>query len=123
MFRNEFTQAITKDKSININDNKTDSYIVLIYLLRVGVGVSLALTHIHPTYLHPQVSIRTLKGFIFDPSTVTSSIVNDDDNEQRKYNAKEAMIQETKKNPHLLSCINNNKLKQLSLDQFIKSGN
>ncbi|CAF3943886.1 unnamed protein product, partial [Rotaria sp. Silwood1] len=35
------------------------------------------------------VSIRTLKGFIFDPSTVTSSTFNDDENEEKEeYNAK-----------------------------------
>ncbi|CAF3267855.1 unnamed protein product [Rotaria sp. Silwood2] len=43
------------------------------------------------------VSIRTLKGFIFDPSTVTSSTFNDDENEEKEeYNAKKTTVEEKK---------------------------
>ncbi|CAF4412962.1 unnamed protein product [Rotaria sp. Silwood2] len=44
------------------------------------------------------VSIRTLKGFIFDPSTVTSSTFNDDENEENEeYNAKKTTVEEKKR--------------------------
>ncbi|CAF4908274.1 unnamed protein product, partial [Rotaria sp. Silwood2] len=44
------------------------------------------------------VSIRTLKGFIFDPSTVTSSTFNDDENEEKEeYNAKKTTVEEKKR--------------------------
>ncbi|CAF2085496.1 unnamed protein product [Rotaria magnacalcarata] len=68
------------------------------------------------------VSIRTLQGFLFDPSTVTSSIIDvDDREEQEECREKKKMVEENKKHPHLSSMNNNSKLKQLSLDQFIKN--
>ncbi|CAM4940944.1 unnamed protein product [Rotaria socialis] len=68
------------------------------------------------------VSIRTLQGFLFDPSTVTSSITDvDDREEQEECREKKKMVEENKKHSHLSSMKNNSKLKQLSLDQFIKN--
>jgi hypothetical protein len=74
------------------------------------------------------VSIRTLPGFIFDPSTITSSTINDDNEEEEEEDDDDddddddgkKMMVEKNKNSHLSSVINNNKMKQLSIDQFMK---
>ncbi|CAF4457790.1 unnamed protein product, partial [Rotaria socialis] len=54
------------------------------------------------------VSIRTLQGFLFGPSTVTSSIIDVDDREdQEEYREKKKMVEENKKHSHLSSMKNN----------------
>jgi hypothetical protein len=65
------------------------------------------------------VSIRTLPGFTFDPSIVTSLIINNDNEDREEYNQKKAMT-EKNKNSHVLNVISSNRMKQLSLDQFMK---
>ncbi|CAF1523278.1 unnamed protein product [Rotaria sordida] len=66
------------------------------------------------------VSIRTLPGFIFDPSTVTISTTNNDNNEEEEeHNEDQLMAEEKKKNSYLFN-MNNKKLKQLNLDQFLQ---
>jgi hypothetical protein len=57
------------------------------------------------------VSIRTLTGFVFDPLTVTDPII-DDNKETDNYNEDTDV--------HILKVSTNNKMKQLSLDQFMK---
>ncbi len=57
------------------------------------------------------ISIRTLPGFIFDPSTVTFPTIDVDDEEKEESN-ESTMVE--------LNVVNNKKLKQLSLDQFMK---
>jgi hypothetical protein len=57
------------------------------------------------------VSIRTLPGFIFDPLTVTDPII-DDNKETENYNDDTDV--------HILNVSTNSKMKQLSLDQFMK---
>ena len=68
------------------------------------------------------VSIRTLPGFVFDPSTVTSSSIYSDENEKKNEDNANIIIiiEDENNNRHLTSSINNNKFKQLNLDQFIK---
>ncbi len=56
-------------------------------------------------------SIRTLPGFIFDPSTVTFPTINVDDEEKEESN-ESTMLE--------LNVVNNKKMKQLTLDQFMK---
>jgi hypothetical protein len=70
------------------------------------------------------VTIRTLQGFIFDPSTITSSTISVDSNEEDDDNEKEesdprAMVKKGS-NSHISGFNNNSKMKQLNLDQFIK---
>ncbi|CAF4384638.1 unnamed protein product, partial [Rotaria sp. Silwood2] len=45
-------------------------------------------------------SIRTLPGFIFDPSTVTTLTTNDDNNEEEEYDENQLMAEEKKKNSY-----------------------
>ena len=71
------------------------------------------------------VSLRTLPGFVFDPSTITDEIISDDDNETNNTDAedKEEFNKTTvngKKNSHICSINNSNKMKQLNLYQFMK---
>ncbi|CAM4843234.1 unnamed protein product [Rotaria magnacalcarata] len=61
------------------------------------------------------VSIRTLSGFVFDSSTITSMIVNYDNGDDG--GEKEC---EKNKNSHLSSITTTKKMKQLNLDHFIK---
>jgi hypothetical protein len=68
------------------------------------------------------LTLRTLPGFVFDPTTVTSLTINDDDDdeeENEEYKRKKTMVEEDK-DLHLLSVSSNKKMKQLSLDQFMK---
>lgn len=69
------------------------------------------------------VTIRTLPGFIFDPSTVTSFIINLNDNDNNNEETEEfdtRMMIEKDKNSQVLRINNNNRMKQLCLDQFMK---
>jgi hypothetical protein len=43
-------------------------------------------------------SIRTLLGFTFDPSTVTSLIINDDNEEKEEYNQKKTRVEKIRTN-------------------------
>ncbi|CAF0941578.1 unnamed protein product [Rotaria sordida] len=47
------------------------------------------------------VSIRTLPGFIFDPSTVTSSTTNDDNNKETEEDDETHLMVEQKKRIHI----------------------
>ena len=60
------------------------------------------------------VSIRTLGGFVFDPTTVISSPSSDDDEEDADD------ISVINVNQHLTLGIKNNNMKQLCIDQFIR---
>ncbi len=44
------------------------------------------------------VSIRTLLGFTFDPSTVTSLVINDDNEEREEYNQKKTRLEKIRTN-------------------------
>ncbi len=65
------------------------------------------------------ISIRTLPGFVFDPSTITSSIIIDDNKEPEECSRKTTIEKDT--DVQILKVTNNNKMKQLSLDQFMKN--
>ena len=60
------------------------------------------------------VSIRTLGGFVFDPTTVTSLARSDDDDDE-----KDDEISLANENQRLTSGINKNSMKQMRIDQFI----
>lgn len=63
------------------------------------------------------ITIRTLPGFVFDPSKVTSSMVIDDEQEE---NDDKRTANDEYNDLRVLKVINNNKTKQLSLDYFFK---
>jgi hypothetical protein len=69
------------------------------------------------------VTIRTLQGFIFDPSTITSSTIsvdsNEEDGDEKEESDPRAMVKKGS-NSHISGFNNNSKMKQLNLDQFIK---
>jgi hypothetical protein len=66
------------------------------------------------------ITLRTLPGFVFDPTAITSSTINDDENEENEEHEKEKSMAEEDKDLHVLSVIGGNKMKQLSLYQFMK---